>query len=880
MSGAARGLSQAEAARRLQQHGHNELVRRGGRTWPRELLAQLVHPLALLLFAAAALAFAGGLPSLAAAILGVIAINAVVAFVQERHAEEAVEALGRYLPAQARVVRDGEELQIDARGVVPGDLLLIEEGESICADARLVEGAVEVDLSALTGESIAVERSATSTAPEARPLEAEDRIFSGTTCTAGDARGTVLATGMATELGRIAALSQRTHKDDSPLQTEDRRVACLIALIAVVAGVAFVPVGMVAGLPFHQALLFAIGLLVANVPEGLLPTITLALADGVRRLTRGGALVKRLSAVETLGATTVICTDKTGTLTENRMHVDGIWAPEGELPLLRAAVACTTAVLHDDGSTTGDPTEVALLVAARERGVEVDEEARHDARLATLHFDPRRKLMTTIDLGPDGPVAHVKGAPDVLIERCALDVERAAERRTQIDGYASRGLRVLAIAQRPVVGEVPEDRDAVERDLRLLGFVTMLDPLRATVAGAVARCHAAGVRVIVISGDHGLTVAAIARAAGIGGEHPSVVEGRDVDAMSDEQLGDLLGAEREPVFARASPETKLRIAEVLREQGHVVAMTGDGVNDAPALRRADIGIAMGASGTDVAREAATMVLTDDDFTSIVTAVEEGRRVYANIRKFILYIFAHAPAEVVPFLAFALSGGTIPLPLTVMQILAIDLGTETLPAVALGRERAERGIMERPPRPRAERLIGGALLVRAWLVLGATSALLVLAAFFFVLLRAGWSPGDHVSGALHDRATTTAFLAIVVCQVGTAFAARCDDVSLRSIGWRSNPWLLGGIAFELVFAAALTWLPPLHDVFGTAPVGWDALLFIAPFPLLVWGVDEACRRARRSRRGANPGAGKAPAPAREPVPHARARRRQPRPAARR
>jgi magnesium-transporting ATPase (P-type) len=289
---------------------------------------------------------------------------------------------------------------------------------------------------------------------------------------------------------------------------------------------------------------------------------------------------------------------------------------------------------------------------------------------------------------------------------------------------------------------------------------------------------------------------------------------------------------------------------------------------------------MGASGTDVAREAATMVLTDDDFTSIVTAVEEGRRVYANIRKFILYIFAHAPAEVVPFLAFALSGGTIPLPLTVMQILAIDLGTETLPAVALGRERAERGIMERPPRPRAERLIGGALLVRAWLVLGATSALLVLAAFFFVLLRAGWSPGDHVSGALHDRATTTAFLAIVVCQVGTAFAARCDDVSLRSIGWRSNPWLLAGIAFELVFAAALTWLPPLHDVFGTAPVGWDALLFIAPFPLLVWGVDEACRRARRSRRGANPGAGKAPAPAREPVPPARARRRQPRPAARR
>ena len=844
----ANGLSQAEAARRLQQHGPNELVRRGGATWPRELVDQLVHPLALLLFAAGLLALAGGLPALAGAIGCVIAINAVVAFVQERHAEAAVEALGRYLPAQARVVREGAELQIDARTVVPGDLLLIEEGERICADARLFEGAVEVDLSSLTGESVAVERSAISVDPTVRPLEAENLIFSGTTCTAGDARGIVRATGMATELGRIAALSQRTRTEPSPLQREVRRVAWLIALIAVVAGAAFVPVGMVAGLPFHQALLFAIGLLVANVPEGLLPTITLALADGVRRLTRGGALVKRLTAVETLGATTVICTDKTGTLTENRMRVEAVWAPGGEPELLQAAVACTTAVLHDDGTATGDPTEVALLVAARERGVAVDAQARHDARLATFHFDPRRKLMATVDRGADGPVAHVKGAPDVLLERCVLTDDETAALRARVDDAAGRGLRVLAFAERALDGDIPEDRDAVERDLRLLGFVTMLDPLRATVTDAVDRCHRAGVRVIVISGDHGLTVAAIAHAAGIGGEHPRVIEGGEVDAMTDAQLGDFLGAEREPVIARASPETKLRIAEVLREQGHVVAMTGDGVNDAPALRRADIGIAMGASGTDVAREAATMVLTDDDFSSIVTAVEEGRRVYANIRKFILYIFAHAPAEAVPFLAFALSGGAIPLPLTVMQILAIDLGTETLPAVALGRERAERGVMERPPRPRAERLIGGPLLVRAWLVLGMVSAALVLAAFFFVLLRAGWRPGDHVSGALHARATTTTFLAIVSCQVGTAFAARCDQSSLRSIGWRSNPWLLGGIAFELAFAAMLTWVPLLQPVFGTAAVPWDALAFIAPFPLIVWGVDELRRRGQRRAAG--------------------------------
>jgi calcium-translocating P-type ATPase len=848
------GLSRAEAARRLEQHGPNELVRRRERTWVRELLAQFTHPLALLLFAAAALALAGGLPALAAAIYGVIIVNAAVAFVQERHAEEAVEALGRYLPARARVVRDGDELQIEARSVVPGDLLLLEEGERICADARLVEGSLEVDLSALTGESAPVERSAGETTAGAGPLELEDRIFSGTTCTGGDGRGIVLATGMATELGRIAALSQRTRSEVSPLQAEVRRVAWLIAMIAVGAGIAFVPIGMFAGLPFHEALVFAIGLLVANVPEGLLPTITLALADGVRRLARGGALVKRLSAVETLGATTVICTDKTGTLTENRMRVDRIWTAGAELELARAAVACTTAVLHDDGSASGDPTEIALLLAGRDLGVDVDEADRRTARLQIFHFDPRRKLMTTVDEGPGGPIAHVKGAPDALLDRCTaivadggapkpMDTRRANAVRQQVDAFAAQGLRVLAVARRELSGDVPDDRDEVERDLCLLGLVTLSDPLRSTVSAAVQRCHGAGVRIVVISGDHGLTVAAIARGAGIGGPHPRIVEGRELDAMTDAELGAVLDGEREPVFARASPEAKLRIAEVLRAQGHVVAMTGDGVNDAPALRRADIGVAMGASGTDVAREAATMVLTDDDFTSIVTAVEEGRRVYANIRKFVLYIFAHAPAEVVPFLAFAVAGGAIPLPLTVMQILAIDLGTETLPAVALGRERAESGVMDRPPRPSSERLIGGPLLVRAWLVLGATSALLVMAAFAFVLLRAGWRPGDHVSGALHARATTTTFLAIVVCQVGTAFAARCDTASLRSVGVRSNPWLLGGIAFELVFAAALTWAAPLQDLFGTAAVGWDVLAFIAPFPVVVWGVDELRRRGR-------------------------------------
>jgi calcium-translocating P-type ATPase len=862
-----RGLSEREAARRLQQHGPNELRRRTGRVWPRQLAAQLTHPLALLLFAAAALAAVGDLAQLAGAIVVVIALNAGFAFAQERHAERAVEALQAYLPPRARILRDGVERQVDARDLVPGDVMLVQEGDRVCADGRLLEGAVEIDLSALNGESVPVVRAADLVDPGDSPLDAQDLVFSGTVCTGGEARALVIATGMATQLGRIASLSERTGEDDSPLQIEVRRVAKLIALIAIAAAVAFVPVGtFAAGLSLSDAVVFAIGLLVANVPEGLLPTITLALAVGVRRLARGRALVKRLSAVETLGATTVICTDKTGTLTENRMEVDRAWAGGDELlaedgrlvgevrPALRALgdaiSACNSAELTPE--PTGDPTEIGLLRAARDLGADVTGARRREHRVSQYRFDPRRKLMSTIDLTDEGPAVHVKGAPDVLLERCTTVLDSAGDEReldeieraalaVRADDYAAQGLRVLGAARRAWDEEAPADRDLVERELCLLGFVAMLDPPRAHVADAVARCHDAGIRVLVVSGDHGLTVAAIARRVGIGGAHPRVVTGRELDAMPDAELDRTLSTGDEIVFARTSPEAKLRIADALRAEGNVVAMTGDGVNDAPALRRADIGIAMGASGTDVAREAATMILTDDDFTSIVTAVEEGRRVYANIRKFILYIFAHAPAEVIPFLVFALSGGKVPLPLTVMQILAIDLGTETLPAVALGREPAEPGTMSRRPRRPEERLIGVGLLRRAWLVLGLTSSVLVMLGFLWVLVRAGWRPGDRISDRLHDEATTMTFLGIVACQVGVAFAARSDRASLRSIGPFSNRLLLWGIAFELLFTAALVWIGPLQEIFGTRPPDAVVLTLLPVFPVVVWVVDALDRR---------------------------------------
>jgi calcium-translocating P-type ATPase len=869
-----RGLSSREATRRLVAHGPNELRRRAERRWPRELVRQFIHPLALLLWLAAALALIAGTPVLAGAIVAVIALNAAFAFVQEQQAERAVEALESYLPLQAFVLRDGRRAVIDAKELVPGDVLLLEEGERISADARLLDGTLEVDMSTLTGESVPVSRAASPNEHGTSPLAAKNLVFSGTSCTGGEARAVVYATGMRTELGRIAALSERVEREESPLERQVRHVAWLIAAVAVAVGIAFIPLGTFgAGLPLGDAIVFAIGLLVANVPEGLLPTITLALAVGVRTLARRGALVKRLSAVETLGSTTVICTDKTGTLTENRMDVTGIWTAvtgaigleDGSPPTLRAlaraAAACNNAELDKTGDGgSGDPTEIALLRAAAALGEDVGVVARQRSRRQRFNFDPALRLMSTVDAAPDGLTVHVKGAPEAVLAHCdrvqigeddeALDGARSADALAAVDAYAKRGLRVIGLARRSLMDEpIPEQREDAERDLTFLGLVAMFDPPRPEVADAVRQCHEAGIRIIVVTGDYGLTAAEVARKVGIARDGATIITGAELDQMDEEQLDRVLAGSEELIFARTSPEAKLRIADALRDNGEIVAMTGDGVNDAPALRRADIGVAMGQSGTDVAREASTMVLTDDNFATIVRAVEEGRRVYDNVRKFVFYIFVHTTPEVVPFLVFALSGGLIPLALTVALILAIDLGTETLPALALGREPVEPGTMQRPPRRGSEGVIRRAMLVRAWLFLGVISAALAMGAFFYVLLRAGWSPGDSVSegSPLHHaylEATTITFLAIVVCQIGTALAARTERASLRSIGLLTNPLLLWGFLFELVFAAAVVYAPPLQAAFSTAALGPAELIVLSPMPFVIWGADELRRMLLR------------------------------------
>jgi calcium-translocating P-type ATPase len=884
------GLRGREAGDRLEQFGPNEITRRAGPGRLRELVRQFTHPLALLLWAAAVLALAGGTPALAVAIVAVIVLNAVFAFAQEMQAERATEALQEFLPPLARVRRDGRVQEVEVSTLVPGDVLRLEEGDRLSADARVVHGSLELDMSPLTGESQPVGRTAERGAgPAASLLEAEDLVFCGTLCTGGEAEAVVYATGMHTQLGRIAALSQRVKGDISPLERQVSSAAKLIAAVAVGAGVLFLLIGtLVAGLPVGDAVTFAIGLLVANVPEGLLPIITLALAVGVRRMAKRKALVKRLAAVETLGSTDVICTDKTGTLTEGRMVTRMLWADGEELKpvaagrdrarvepfsaLLRTAVRCSNAGVErraDGWTRKGDPSESALLVAAAALGEDVTaaQAEREQRRLRAYHFDARRKRMTTFDEEPGGGrFYHAKGAPIELLERCSHVRGRDGDRPLEpadralvaatFERYARRGLRVLGYAERGVHGAAPadEDRDSAESKLVFVGLAALEDPPRAGVEEAVARCHRAGIRIMVVTGDHGLTAEAVARQVGIVRDGAQVVTGPEIDAMGDDELDGLLGDGRELIVARSNPETKLRVVQALRAVGHTVAMTGDGVNDAPALRRADIGIAMGASGTDVAREAATMILTDDSFASIVAAIEEGRVVYENTRKFITYIFVHATPEVVPFLLFALSGGSIPLPLTALQILAIDLGTDTLPALALGREPAEPGILDRPPRPRSQRILDRAMLTRAWLWLGLLEAALVIGGFLFVLLDAGWSPGDPTGSGtpLHSHylaATAMTFAGITACQIGAAFATRTSRASLRSIGFFSNRLLLWGILFEIAFAAAVIYLPPLQDLFGTAALGWRELLVLAAFPPIVWGSDELRRWVLRRRAGA-------------------------------
>ena len=755
-----------------------------------------------------------------------------------------------------------------------------------------------MDLSTLTGESVPTLRSADLVDRGVPRLEARDLVFSGTTCTGGEAHGVVFATGMHAELGRIAALSERVKEEPSPLDRQVRRVAWLIAGIAVAMAVAFVPLAFFgAGLSLHDSIVFAVGLLAGNVPEGLLPVITLALAVAVSALARRGALVKRLSAVETLGSTDVICTDKTGTLTENRMRPVAIWTlrttvelgddgkPSGaserrdatEQSLATAAAACNNARLEPDGSVSGDPTEVAVLLAARALGADVGADARDRSRRAQYHFDPQRKLMSTLDAADTADVLHTKGAPESVLPCCAgalsgegREVKLGAQEREQIAGAVARlaggGMRVLAVAQKTLPSGAPlPTRDQAERELCFLGLIAMRDPPRREVHDAVTACHTAGIRIIVITGDHPLTGAAIARQVGIGGDAPTAVDASAIDHSTEAELRELLAGGKELVFARASPDAKLQIAEALRAQGHTIAMTGDGVNDAPALRRADIGVAMGARGpTSRARPRRWCSPTTTSPRSWWRSKPADRSTTTSASSSSTSLRTPRPRSLRSSSSRS-AGGAVPLPLTVLQLLAFDVGTETLPSLALAREPAEPGAMQRPPRPRTEGVIGKQMLIRAWLFLGVLLRRRPWGGFFYVLTQAGWHPNDPVGTGHHLhhaylQATTMTFRGMIAGQIGTAFAVRTRRASLRSIGFFSNRYLIYAIVAELLVAAVCVYVPALQSLLGTAALPLKYLALLIPYPFIVWGADELRRWYLRRRDPPRPALAGTPRPA--------------------
>lgn len=828
------------------------------------------------------------MPQLGWAIVIVVVVNGVFSFVQEYRAERATRALEALLPTAALVRRAGESRSVNASELVPGDIIILKEGARISADARVLEAdTLKVDNSTLTGESEPVGRTPQIAAQAIQQdLACENLVFAGSWVVSGSAVAVVVATGLATRLGAISELTGHVARRLTPLHAAMNRAVRVMGAVALSSGALFVTVSLSLGMPMHQAFLFSVGVIVALVPEGLLPTLTLSLALGATRMARRGALVRRLEAVETLGSTNVICTDKTGTLTENQMTVVAAFTLAGPLgvtgtgygphgailaqdrplseparralkPLFLTAALCGDARVEQHEATyrcLGDPTEGALVVFARKGGVRKEEAERAAHRIQTFPFDSQRKRMTTVHALASGTqLILTKGAVEAVLPLCSslrvgtesqpLGPEQRARIEHEVEAFAAQGLRVLALARKEEPHRKgPYAAQEAESELEFLGLAAMQDPVRAEVPEAIAQCQRAGIRVIVVTGDHPTTAQAVAQRAGLSGR---VVLGRDLPS-DPAQLADLL-AQPVAVLARVSPEQKLAIALALQTRGAVVAMTGDGVNDAPALRQADIGVAMGRGGTDVAREAADLVLLDDNFANIAQAVEEGRAAYSNIGRFLTYHLTDNVAELAPFVVWALSGGSFPLALSVLQVLALDIGTDLLPALALGAEAPEPGVMKQPPRRRDVSLLDRKILARAFGFLGLLQAALSLS---FVPLGAalflGWTPGtplptDAASIAL---VSTLVFTSIVLMQAVNGFECRTTPASMFSRSLLGNRLLVGAVATELVVLMAFVYAPPLQHLLGHVPlrpIHWG-LLALAPLAFLA--AEEARKFAVR------------------------------------
>jgi P-type Ca2+ transporter type 2C len=903
------GLSQRQARERLERYGRNELASEKPVPAWRKFLAQFTDTLVVLLLVAALISAVLWLyerdsawPYEATAIFAIVLLNALMGYIQQSRAEQAVAALREMSAAQAEVIRDGARQSIPATELVPGDVILIEEGDTVAADARLIQStALQTAEAALTGESLPVSKDIAAIANEVGLGDRHNMIFSGTAATYGRGRAVVTATGMQTQMGRIAGMLKEVPDETTPLQKELDHVGKLLGTIVIVIAVAMIATILLVEdvhdfSAIFDVLILGVALAVAAVPEGLPAVVTAVLALGVQRMATRNAIVRHLAAVETLGSANVIASDKTGTLTRNEMAVRRVvtasgsvslggtgYAPEGEVrrdgngaldgPLrfevmraLAAADRANNAVLQEHGghwTVQGDPTEGALIVAARKAGLEDEALDARFARIAEVPFSSERKLMSTLHSDAERQerlLTLTKGAPDVLLARCSrelvgdeatlLSAERRADILTKNEDLAGEALRTLGVAFRLLPKDAFECEgfdERIEQDLVFLGLIGMIDPPRDEAKDAVARAKSAGIRPMMITGDHPKTAAVIAAELGIAADGRTVT-GAELESMPDDALERTV--QNVSVYARVNPEHKLRIVKALQREGMTVAMTGDGVNDAPALKTADIGVAMGLTGTDVAKQAADMVLTDDNFASIVAAVEEGRAIFSNIRKFLRYLLSSNLGEVMTMFFGVLlasviglrpeSGGGVVLPLLATQILWINLVTDGAPALALGVDPADAGVMNRPPRPRSE----GVITRRMWagiLFVGA-----VMAAGTLIVIDASL-PGGLIegSGSL-GYAQTMAFTTLMMFQLFNVLNARSDERSAFR-GLFRNHWLWAAIGLSLFLHVAVIYVPFLQEAFSTVSLGagdWLSCVLVASSVLWLRELSKVITRAAK------------------------------------
>lgn len=855
------GLTEEEAARRLEEYGRNELPLVAGVNPLVRLLRQMHNPLVYVLLASGVVTFVLGEYVDSTVIFGVVVVNTIVGFIQESKAEAALDALRSMVRTEARVIRDGRQRMVHSEELVPGDLVVLEAGDKLPADLRLIrQSELQVDESALTGESLPVPKDEVVLPPATPVADRRNMLYSGTFVTGGTGRGIVVETGEDTELGEIHRLVGSAQTLATPLTRKLARFSIWLTVVILALAAVTFAIGVARGEPAAEMFTAAVALAVGAIPEGLPAAVTITLAIGVSRMARRRAVIRRLPAVETLGGATVICSDKTGTLTENKMTVRSLWTPAGQVDVppdsgdssalttptdealrwcLLAGANCNDSRLAEDGNGVGDPTETAMLTVAKRYGVQPHALARVD----TIPFSSERQYMASSHIYPltGREIVLAKGGTERILELCSAQMNADGDRepldRDRVlraaERLAAHGMRVLATAvDRSVEPTGGLTHDELE-GLTFTGLQAMLDPPRETAAAAVRTCHTAGLAVKMITGDHAVTAEAIARQIGLldDGEEGLVLTGADLDRIDDDHLPDAV--ERAAVFARVSPEQKLRLVEALQSRHHVVAMTGDGVNDAPALKQADIGIAMGLGGTEVSKEAGDMILTDDDFATIEAAVEEGRGVFDNLTKFIVWTLPTNMGEGMVILVAILLGSTLPILPT--QILWINMTTAVLLGLTLAWEPKEEGIMERPPRDPQKSLLTRPVVFRTLLV----SALLVLGSWW--VFQYELSAGQSV-----EVSRTAALNVFVVVEAFYLFSCRSLTHPLWQIGFWTNKWLLVGVAVQAIGQIAITYLPAMNRVFGTAPIGWDAWLRIGLVAVVASAVVAADKHRLRSR----------------------------------